>query len=155
MNKRIRIAGVGFLTLAIVFATIAMSAPRGSAAERVYHGVSATTVNGRDIVVLSNQQGIETLEISGNKLIKRCEANQPCNIMIGVYARSQGSKAEAYVAAGPNIFKFDISDINAPKMVASKVYFGQVYDVSGTGQGDVVFAGSRGVTLHETASLDQ
>ncbi|OGY73149.1 MAG: hypothetical protein A3H59_02570 [Candidatus Jacksonbacteria bacterium RIFCSPLOWO2_02_FULL_43_9] len=132
-----------------------MSAPRGSAAERVYHGVSATTVNGRDIVVLSNQQGIETLEISGNKLIKRGEANQPGNIMVGVYARSQGSKAEAYVAAGPNILKFDISDINAPKMVASKVYFGHAYDVHAAGQSDIVFAGTRGITLHEADSLDQ
>ncbi len=155
MNKRMKHTGIVFLTLAFVFATIAISTPRGHAAERVYHGVSATTVNGRDIVVLTNQQGIETLEVSGNKLIKRGEANQPGNIMIGVYARSQGSTADAYVAAGPNIIKFDISDINWPKMTASKVYFGQAYDVSGTGQGDVVFAGSRGVTLHETTSLDQ
>ena len=155
MNKRIKNAGIVFLTLAFILGTIAISTPRGNAAERVYHGVSATTVNGRDIVVLTNQQGIETLEISGNKLIKRGEANQPGNIMIGVYARSQGSTAEAFVAAGPNIIKFDISDINWPKMTSSKVYFGQAYDVSGTGQGDVVFAGSRGVTLHETASLDQ
>ncbi|MBT3412933.1 MAG: hypothetical protein HN424_02545 [Candidatus Jacksonbacteria bacterium] len=151
LNSRIRIAVASFLAIALTLTATIVSTPQlGTAAERVYHSSTSTTVQGRDVVVATTQQGIEVLEIENDRLVKRGEANQPGAVTIGSFARGE----DVFVAAGSKILKFDISDINWPVLDIQKNYPGYAHDISGSGSGSIAIGGTQGLTLHTPDSLD-
>ena len=115
----------------------------------MYHSSTSTTVQGRDVVVATTQQGIEVLEIENDRLVKRGEANQPGAVTIGSYARGE----EVFVAAGSKILKFDISDINWPELEIQKNYAGYAHDISGNSSGSIVIGGTKGLELYSPEGL--
>ena len=147
----------GFLAITVMIAIVGLVVlpKQGKAVNRVYKSAAVTSINGKTYVVVTNEQGIETLELSGNRLLKRGEANVTGtgSTTYGVSVSNNGSAVFAYVAAGANILKFDITDPNWPVQELSVNYYGTAYDVANYGQ-NIVVAGTNGLTLFETNRFD-
>lgn len=146
---------VGILILAVGIGSLGITIPQAQTAQRVYKSLDAVEIAGRTIMVASNSQGMETFQITANRIKKLGEAQAVITgETAGLYARQEKDGFYAYVAAGKELHKYNIKSAEWPSLNKSIKTDYTLYDISGRPDvSTILVAGESGVQEFETGNL--
>jgi len=148
---------ISFVSLTVVLSGVAYGLINSAhTASGNYKAADFAVINDRQIVVTANQNGLEILEIKDNVWRKLGEAKllQVKSQPNGLLVRQEADGYYAYLAAGTEVFRFEITSLTWPVLLTKQNLGSTVYDIAARpNHQTIIIAGAFGLKQLENKHL--